>query len=213
MTTYPNWAAEGKRNNLFIMVYEAMQTYSSIFARTLSEIEDASDPIKDRFSISKDTQYGQTLVEKSQTLSSLSILDARELANNIAVHLANSAGFARAVNDYWRVQVSLLKCQHEAVLEGLPRAASLEGVFYVARAAELAERLGRILRLWEQSNSAQPRPVTRRSIPWSSSSSESSSNEDSDEDDNSKVLDDAAPVLPVRDRSPVRTFPITNPPV
>ena len=152
-------------------------------------------------------------MEKSQTLSSLSILDARELANNIAVHLANSAGFARAVNDYWRVQVSLLKCQHEAVLEGLPRAASLEGVFYVARAAELAERLGRILRLWEQSNSAQPRPVTRRSIPWSSSSSESSSNEDSDEDDNSKVLDDAAPVLPVRDRSPVRTFPITNPPV
>jgi hypothetical protein len=211
MPVYPNWAIVQKDRNLFHMVQVAMEEYSSIFARTIWKIEEASDPIKSRFSIDHDSPYGQTLLEKARGPCALTILEFRDLANSIALHLANSSTFAKAVSQYWKAQVDILNCQHDTVLNNASNVASWEQVFYVSSAADLAEKLARVTRFWEEANDARIPLLTKQEIKWEHSSSSFSSSKVGDSDDeDSVVLEDAAPAIPERDKSPVRTGSITT---
>jgi hypothetical protein len=212
MATTPDWAAKHGNKNLYTKVQEALLTYSDIFGKTFVRLEFASTPILSKFSIAHHSAAGESLIKRSQLLSSLTRDEYAGLANAIALHLVNSQPIRDAVHRYWEIQVRLLTIQSEAVAAHIDGALNADQVYYMARVNELSEKMCDVTQSWEESDSELVRLMTMKEIEWdnnseseddSSSSKVGMSEEDSDSSDADVAVTTVAAVA-ARDASPVR---------
>lgn len=205
----PDWAFWYGVRSLYSKVWVSINCYNKHLGHFFASIQQAPSYIRNQFDIGTLDVESKALIERAK-VDKISKVDFANLANDLAVYLCNSDVIRELVIHYYRQKIDIFTTELNALSEVMNTLPAAECVLYSQMIGHLSNKVTKKTDYLGFALDKRP-PVVKKKLTLpddsdSESSDESSSEEEesSEKDDNSAVLEDAAPALPVRDKSPVR---------